>query len=47
MAVTYIITGLLMGLVFGFALERGRAFEPGMRVGGSTPEKNERSYLKY
>jgi hypothetical protein len=33
MAVTYIITGLLMGLVFGFALERGRAFEPGMMLG--------------
>ncbi|MFP4168204.1 MAG: YeeE/YedE thiosulfate transporter family protein [Desulfonatronovibrionaceae bacterium] len=33
MAVTYIITGILMGIVFGFALERGRVFEPGVLVG--------------
>ena len=29
----YITVGLLMGLVFGFALEKGRVFEPGMIVG--------------
>jgi hypothetical protein len=28
-----IITGLLMGAVFGFALEKSRVFEPGMIVG--------------
>jgi hypothetical protein len=28
-----ILTGLLMGIVFGFALERSRVFEPGMIVG--------------
>lgn len=28
-----IVTGLLMGLVFGFALEKSRVFEPGMIVG--------------
>jgi uncharacterized membrane protein YedE/YeeE len=28
-----IITGLLMGIVFGFALEKSRVFEPGMIVG--------------
>jgi hypothetical protein len=28
-----IITGLLMGVVFGFALEKSRVFEPGMIVG--------------
>jgi hypothetical protein len=33
MTFTYIITGALMGLVFGFALEKGRVFEPGMIVG--------------
>ncbi len=30
---TYIITGVLMGLVFGFALEKGRVFEPGVMLG--------------
>ncbi|MBZ0257158.1 YeeE/YedE family protein, partial [bacterium] len=29
----YIIVGLAMGFVFGFALEKGRVFEPGMIVG--------------
>jgi hypothetical protein len=33
MTIVYIITGALMGLVFGFALEKGRVFEPGMIVG--------------
>ena len=28
-----IVTGLLMGVVFGFALEKSRVFEPGMIVG--------------
>ena len=28
-----IITGMLMGVVFGFALEKSRVFEPGMIVG--------------
>jgi hypothetical protein len=28
-----IVSGLLMGLVFGFALEKSRVFEPGMIVG--------------
>jgi hypothetical protein len=28
-----IITGLLMGMVFGFALEKSRVFEPGIIVG--------------
>jgi len=28
-----ILTGLLMGIVFGFALEKARVFEPGMIVG--------------
>lgn len=30
---TYTITGLAMGFVFGFALEKGRVFEPGIIVG--------------
>jgi uncharacterized membrane protein YedE/YeeE len=29
----HIITGLLMGVIFGIALEKGRVFEPGMIVG--------------
>lgn len=29
----YIVTGLLMGFVFGWALEKSRVFEPGMIVG--------------
>ena len=29
----FILVGLAMGLVFGFALEKGRVFEPGMIVG--------------
>jgi uncharacterized membrane protein YedE/YeeE len=33
MTIIYIITGLLMGIIFGFALEKGRVFEPGMIVG--------------
>lgn len=34
MTVTYaIVTGLLMGLVFGFALEKSRVFEPGIIIG--------------
>ncbi len=33
MAATYMITGALMGLVFGFALEKGRVFEPGVIIG--------------
>lgn len=33
MTITYLITGALMGMVFGFALEKGRVFEPGMIVG--------------
>ncbi len=33
MAVIYIVTGIVMGLIFGFVLEKGRAFEPGMMVG--------------
>lgn len=34
MSLTFaIITGLLMGLVFGFALEKARVFEPGVIVG--------------
>ncbi|MBI1238684.1 MAG: YeeE/YedE family protein [Alphaproteobacteria bacterium] len=28
-----ILTGVLMGIVFGFALEKGRVFEPGVIVG--------------
>lgn len=32
MALTYIVTGILMGIVFGFALEKGRVFEPGVLV---------------
>ena len=28
-----ILTGMLMGVVFGFALEKSRVFEPGMIVG--------------
>ncbi|MBD3426581.1 MAG: YeeE/YedE family protein [Candidatus Omnitrophica bacterium] len=31
--ILYITTGLLMGVVFGFALEKGRVFEPGMIIG--------------
>jgi uncharacterized protein len=31
--VTAILTGLLMGAAFGFALEKSRVFEPGMIVG--------------
>jgi hypothetical protein len=31
--ILYVVTGLLMGIVFGFALEKGRVFEPGMIVG--------------
>ena len=30
---SYIIIGLLMGFVFGWALEKSRVFEPGMIVG--------------
>jgi len=30
---TAVIVGLLMGVVFGFALEKSRVFEPGMIVG--------------
>lgn len=34
MTVTFgIVTGLLMGIVFGFALEKSRVFEPGIIVG--------------
>ncbi|MFW6313789.1 MAG: YeeE/YedE thiosulfate transporter family protein [Spirochaetota bacterium] len=33
MAVTYIVTGIVMGLIFGFALEKSRVFEPRMMVG--------------
>lgn len=33
MAFTYIITGALMGIVMGFAMEKGRVFEPGMMIG--------------
>jgi len=33
MVATYLVTGALMGLVFGFALEKGRVFEPGIIVG--------------
>ena len=33
MTITYIVTGALMGLVFGFALEKGRVFEPGIIIG--------------
>lgn len=29
----YVVTGLLMGFVFGWALEKSRVFEPGMIVG--------------
>ena len=28
-----ILSGVLMGIVFGFALEKSRVFEPGMIVG--------------
>ena len=28
-----ILTGVAMGIVFGFALEKARVFEPGMIVG--------------
>ena len=30
---TAVIIGVLMGIVFGFALEKSRVFEPGMIVG--------------
>jgi len=33
MTFIYILTGALMGLVFGVALEKGRVFEPGMIIG--------------
>jgi hypothetical protein len=33
MTFLYIITGALMGLAFGVALEKGRVFEPGMIIG--------------
>jgi uncharacterized membrane protein YedE/YeeE len=34
MSLTFaIVTGILMGVVFGFALEKSRVFEPGMIVG--------------
>jgi hypothetical protein len=33
MTFAYILTGALMGLVFGIALEKGRVFEPGMIIG--------------
>lgn len=33
MTIVYLITGALMGLVFGIALEKGRVFEPGMIIG--------------
>lgn len=33
MTFTYILTGMLMGLVFGVGLEKGRVFEPGVIVG--------------
>jgi hypothetical protein len=33
MIVTYVLVGLLMGVVFGVALEKGRVFEPGIIVG--------------
>ncbi len=29
----YIIIGLFMGVIFGFALEKGRVFEPGVIIG--------------
>jgi len=29
----FVVLGLLMGIVFGFALEKGRVFEPGVIVG--------------
>jgi hypothetical protein len=31
--ILYICTGLIMGIIFGFALEKGRVFEPAMIVG--------------
>ena len=31
--ILFILTGILMGVVFGFALEKARVFEPGMIVG--------------
>ncbi len=34
MSLTFaVIVGTLMGIVFGFALEKSRVFEPGMIVG--------------
>ncbi len=33
MLVTFIATGIIMGLIFGFALEKSRVFEPRMMVG--------------
>ncbi|MFO8008165.1 MAG: YeeE/YedE thiosulfate transporter family protein [Candidatus Brocadiia bacterium] len=33
MIAVYVIVGLLMGILFGIALEKGRVFEPGMIVG--------------
>ncbi|MFW6324151.1 MAG: YeeE/YedE thiosulfate transporter family protein [Desulfovibrionales bacterium] len=33
MFLIYLITGLAMGVIFGFALEKGRVFEPGVIVG--------------
>ncbi len=29
----YVVIGLIMGVVFGFALEKGRVFEPGVIIG--------------
>ncbi len=29
----YVLIGLLMGVIFGFALEKGRVFEPGVIIG--------------
>lgn len=31
--ISYILIGLLMGIIFGFLLEKGRVFEPGIIVG--------------
>ncbi|WP_319416664.1 YeeE/YedE thiosulfate transporter family protein [Marispirochaeta aestuarii] len=33
MAFTFVVTGIVMGLIFGFAIEKSRVFEPGMMVG--------------
>jgi hypothetical protein len=33
MLVTFIVVGIVMGLIFGFALEKSRVFEPRMMVG--------------